>query len=233
MINELYLKDKKYSTLYEYVYFENVTSKIMNKFIEVFDDKYMTHNIWQSMSKRLKRDIIIRRYKNDENKWIPRYQVFDGIIKNMKNSSKNIKNEIDITYSSDYYEKTNPYVLFDYESEGYFCTKNEPNSWICFEFKNHKIIPTHYTIRSTSGGKGSYHLMSWVIEGSLDKNNWEILSEERNNPALDDSFAVYTFQIQSKSQHQIKFIRIRSTGLDSSSSNYLYISAFEINGKLI
>lgn len=67
IIVELYEKDEKYSPLFEYVYFNNVTIETMKIFIEKF-------NIWGSICERLLKeednDItkLKERYKGQEKK---------------------------------------------------------------------------------------------------------------------------------------------------------------------
>ena len=164
------------------------------------------------------------------------YKEFEGIINFLKKNS-NIKDEINITYSSDNNSgKNDIFNLVDYEHPSkHFCTKNEHNSWICFEFKNHRIIPTNYTIRSNIYAQGHHHLKSWVIEGSMDSVNWENLSEEKNTTVLDGKSIVRTFSISNEMRKEIKFIRIRQTGQNSNSNTYyhLFFSAFEIYGQII
>jgi hypothetical protein len=44
------------------------------------------------------------------------------------------------------------------------------NNWLCYDFKERKIVPTHYTIRTNNGVA---HLKSWVVETSKDRENWQ------------------------------------------------------------
>jgi hypothetical protein len=54
-----------------------------------------------------------------------------------------------------------------------FWSTDAPGQWVCWDFHNLSICPTHYTIRS--------HLVtSWVIEGSLDGENWTEIDRQRN-----------------------------------------------------
>ena len=75
---------------------------------------------------------------------------FDGIINYLRKQSNNqIENEIKITASSIYDSNENtygPYNSIQYENQKIFCSQHSTNSWICFEFTNYQIIPTHYTI---------------------------------------------------------------------------------------
>ena len=120
----------------------------------------------------------------------PKNNEFDGIFKYLQTNS-NIKDEINITYSSG---NDNPFYLLQYDNNYYFNTNNSPNSWICFEFKNHRIIPTNYTIKS-NGGDDHYHLKSWKLEGSDDKEKWFTLDSQTNNDCLKGKYRVHSFPI--------------------------------------
>ena len=49
-----------------------------------------------------------------------------------------------------------------------------------FDFKDHKIIPTDYTLKSNSSSANVQKPKSWVIEGSNDNNSWEVIDEQVN-----------------------------------------------------
>jgi hypothetical protein len=42
------------------------------------------------------------------------------------------------------------------------------NNWMCDDFKERTIVPTHYTVRTDYGGSGNDHLKSWLIETLVD-----------------------------------------------------------------
>jgi hypothetical protein len=51
-----------------------------------------------------------------------------------------------------------------------FASKEGRGEWICWDFREMLVRPTHYTIRSID-------LSSWVIEGSVDGANWNSIDE--------------------------------------------------------
>ena len=54
---------------------------------------------------------------------------------------------------------------------GYWRTDNESSSWICLDFKEKRLFPTGYSLKS-----GEWcHLIHWVIEGSDDGCSWNEL----------------------------------------------------------
>jgi hypothetical protein len=51
-------------------------------------------------------------------------------------------------------------------------TKDIPhtrNNWVCYDFRERRIVPTHYAIRTSYYGS---HLKSWVVETSVDGEKW-------------------------------------------------------------
>lgn len=125
--------------------------------------------------------------------------------------------------------------LLDIQNQSnYFYTQNEPNSWICFEFKKCRIIPSNYSIRSNSNESNSLHLKNWVIEGSVDGEVWTQIDEQINCNSLNGRYYVHTFPLkQSQLEQEFKYIRIRQTGFNWSNNQYLELCSVEFYGKLI
>lgn len=73
LINKLKQHDEKYSILYEYVLFENVTSKKIHDFLQTFDKEDLTEGIWRQLKKRLEKDV-----ESEVN-----YQRYAGILRNL------------------------------------------------------------------------------------------------------------------------------------------------------
>lgn len=247
-INECYILDTSNYNLYEYVYFINASSDSIKKFILNFNYNDMTHSIWQKISYRLQQEIPD--LKSEEELGIDinsRYREisfpfsieneFSGIIKYLRNQSNDqIDQVVKITSSSIYNDDTNykpSNVVFFDDQNSFFCTKNEKNSWICFEFKNNSIIPTHYSIKSVKWKQSDTYPKSWVIQGSNDNESWMNLDEEKNSSELNHPLAVHTFKNNMIRNRMFKYIRILSTGPDWLGSNFLGLNSFEIYGKLI
>ena len=54
-------------------------------------------------------------------------------------------------------------------------SKDQPNNWLCFDFKEHRIIPTDYTIKSYHVEKNYRSPKSWAIEVSNDNSSCKLL----------------------------------------------------------
>lgn len=114
-----------------------------------------------------------------------------------------------------------------------YCVNDKPNAWICFEFIKRRIIPSNYIIISTNSSKGSDHLKSWVLEGSIDNNQWEKLDEQVNCTFLNGPALCHTFPISVKNENGFKFLRIRQTDKNWRNSYYLEVCSIEFYGHLI
>jgi hypothetical protein len=61
------------------------------------------------------------------------------------------------------------------------------NNWVCYDFKERRIVPTHYTIRTYDyGPAGGRHLKSWLVETSADGESWREVAREEDNKQLND-----------------------------------------------
>lgn len=164
---------------------------------------------------------------------------FEGIIDYLtKISNGNVHDNgtIVATSSSVYSNDYHPKFATDYNNHAkFFCTQNQPNSWICYDLKNRKIHPTFYTVRTRIDGDATHHHpMFWVIEGSNDNNDWKNLDTRNDIAILKLKNTVQTFKIQAQLSlnESFRYIRFRQTGLSSASYNYLNFSALEYFGFL-
>jgi hypothetical protein len=105
------------------------------------------------------------------------------------------------------------------------------NNWICYNFKERRIVPTHYTIRTNSGYPGDIHLKSWLVETSADGKIWREVAREENNRQLNGKLLTATFAVAGGGE--CRFIRLVNIGRDHCGYDCLRISAWEIFGSLI
>jgi hypothetical protein len=114
-----------------------------------------------------------------------------------------------------------------FENQNGFYTKNEPNSWICYDFKNMHIKPTHYSLRSPRNCN-SYHLRCWGLEGSQDGKSWVELDRRENNATLKSQDAIATFSISESIE--VRMLRLHQLNKNSNGFKALFVSAIEIFG---
>ena len=246
-INRLYSRDRRFSFMYETVLFINVTSDAMSEFLSIYDPNDITVASWMAVSKRLEREIVMNsadqpetRYR--EKKPIVNGQLFDhkpgkefhGIINHLISESNcNIDSKLAITSSSLFDSLYKPQNVTLFDSDDHFISQNEQGSWICFDFKDHRVVPSAVTIKTRNVSQNDHHPRSWVIEASSDNNSWEILDQEDDSPHLHGGNIAHTFAMNRPNSKEFQYIRMRQTGPNWEGENFLIVCSFEIYGRLI
>jgi hypothetical protein len=117
----------------------------------------------------------------------------------------------------------------DMANLSYFNSKNEVNPWICYDFKDRRVRPTHYSIYPHSS---NYYLRSWALEGSLDNLNWIELDRRDDNTEMDSNHPIGTFPVARSNIVEYQSIRLRQTGKNANMNYHLTLYAFELFGYL-
>jgi hypothetical protein len=107
-----------------------------------------------------------------------------------------------------------------------FDSTNTPNQLLCYDFKNRKVQPAHYSISAD----GNYHLRSWIFEGSLDGSNWDELDRRENDSTTNSDHRTGSFAVSVRDKY--RYLRLRQTGMNANGNDYLTICAFEVFGRL-
>jgi hypothetical protein len=111
--------------------------------------------------------------------------------------------------------------------------EDEKNNWICYDFMEKKVRPTHYSIRSKAGGgSGWASLKNWVVEVSDNGNNWIEIDCQTNNSKLYGKGAIGVFQA-SRQDVTGRYVRLVNIGRNHRHDDCLTLSAFEIFGTLV
>ena len=242
--NEIYANDRKTFEIYETVIFKNVSASIMKDFVNIFDYEDLNSKTWNSLSARLQEEVDRKEsdtnpsryaallFTKDEN------QEFSGIIKYLRSKSpNNIEDLLKITASSTYSSCVPQNVILFEDQSNYFRSDNYANSWVCFDFCEHRVSPTKYTIRTSTGWNNpNPNPKSWVIEGSDDNSSddklWTNLTEESNVSCLDGQGGIiHTFDIKHQTTKKFRYIRFRQTGKNGHNSDYFIFDSFEIYGR--
>jgi hypothetical protein len=233
--------DHRYWNLFEYVRFEYLSVDSMRLFVEMIGEsnEFLTTAIFESLCRRLVLSvsptnpndrIISQSIKCEFREGSP----LDGIISYLtKKHGCHVLdgNIVSITASSVVNRKSYPLRnIADFENQTFFATTNDANSWIHYDFKNIRIKPTHYSIRSARDGNHN-HLRCWTLEGSVDGKSWMELDRREKDKTLNGTGAVSTFAV-SRSE-EIQMIRLCNRGKNSSNSDQLVVNAIEFFGAII
>lgn len=236
---------------YEKVDLKSLSEEKFAKFLRNINPSEISGNLWKNMLDRLIGVGLESREsesaKQDQNRKPPMGEfLFDdkeenrmnGIIRHLTNESGgNVhdKGIVCVTCSSERGESCrlskNAVDLDNKQTR--FVSKNRENSWLKYDFKEKKVHPTHYSIRSKLCVKGDWHPQHWVIEGSNSgEEDWKILDTRNNITVLNDKSVTHTFDIQEKllENEFYRFLRIRQTGKNAGNNYYLGFSALEYFG---
>jgi hypothetical protein len=99
------------------------------------------------------------------------------------------------------------------------------NNWVCYDFKERRIVPTHYAIRTVGSG---HHLKSWLVETSVDGESWREVAREEDNGQLNGKWFTRIFA----GGRECRFIRLVNIGRNHGGYDQLAITAWEIFGSL-
>jgi hypothetical protein len=103
-----------------------------------------------------------------------------------------------------------------------FVSKHEPDQWICWDFHDMRIRPTPYEINT-------YRLKSWVVEGSLDGENWTEIDLQTDNQDF-KCWNKVSFVVSNPVES--RFIRLTPTDENHYGGDHLYLCSVEFIGTL-
>ena len=156
---------------------------------------------------------------------------FNGIVAHLRGEcggNPHEKGVISITASSTE-SSAQCHEVVDYGWSSFWFSKDEPNSFIQFDFKSRRVCLSGYSLKSHNG-TGQF-FVSWVIEVSDDGSTWEAV-DERNTQDLVGANKVKTYECSRQSNKFVRFVRMRQTGKNNYPDDYLILSQIEFFGKL-
>jgi hypothetical protein len=124
-----------------------------------------------------------------------------------------------------------PTNVADLTSNHCFDSNDEPGQWVCWDFREMRVRPTHYIITAP-------WLKSWVVEGSLDGKRWTEIDRQTNNQDFKELRNTASFAVSKSAE--CRFIRLTQTDkrhdklVDKRRCNddYLVLRAVEFFGTL-
>ena len=248
----LYEENQSYSPLFEYVLFENVNEDIFHKFINKFNISYLNKSIWKSICSRFykleekkktkislkeEKETSLRHYIDIKDFNYLKGKEFQGIMSylTMKTGGNIHENgTIKITSNSINYRDQSPKNLVNYDNDSYYCSKDDGDAYVCFDFKDKSIQLRSYTIKSRDHDENNGHLKNWVIEVSNDGKLWKEKDCHIDDPVLNGKSIIAVFDVDQDDEFY-RFVRIRQTGNSWSrygNHNRIYFPFIEFFGKI-
>ena len=248
---------------YELVDFCSLSEQKFNEAIEKIEGSDMTSELWSRLKKCFftSRDVVAKAKTEEERKSLNqnRYAVtdrhkyttveydsnvsnrFNGIIAKLGNGNPasvldngiiNITSSQAANSNSIYQSKN---VVNFSDTDGCFYSSYTANSWLTVDFKDRKVKPSFYSIRSNSwSGAGYCHPQSWRLDGSNDGESWTPLDTRTNDKSLDGKAYSNTFEVrEGKTLNEyFQYLRIQQTGTNTGGNNRFIFSALEFFGTI-
>ena len=118
---------------------------------------------------------------------------------------------VNVTASSVYSGSYHPKNAVDLGTNSVYGSNDKKDTWICYDFKERRVIPTSYSVMSYKKRPGGHHLKSWVIEVSNDGSSWTEIDRRDNNNDLNHRYAIANFKIFPVPSDCFRFFRLRQT----------------------
>ena len=236
-------------SFYEKIYIKNLSENKLSQFLDSITSSEITSNLWENLKKVICPALSGNDERDERYSYVIDYikvkfdgnssNRFKGIISHLGNGNAKSafdNKTIDITAAT-YTNGFNPFKALEYDNNNYYHSKDDSSymkeghtEWLRVDFKERKVRPSHYSIKSYEKGKNSYNLQNWVLEGSNDGESWNILDTRNGEKSLDDSSASNTFEVNNKKQFY-RYLQIRQTGPNCTNNDYrLIIKSLEYFG---
>eukprot|EP01133_Synstelium_polycarpum_P014597 gene14597-17258_t len=95
------------------------------------------------------------------------------------------------------------------------------------------VCPTYYSMRYAGDSQGSIYAAprNWRLLGSLDGNEWSVLSDHVDDMSLKEGYSIASWPIHAV--HSYRHLRIQMTGPNQREGNELCVCCFEVYGRLV
>jgi hypothetical protein len=220
-----------------YVECEYLSDSGIDQYLEFVTLDQLTPDTWASICRRLRHHVEIShdidRFSASQRRRIVTHHYlndpFDGILKSLRSScgeNPHTGGEVVISASSTMAKR--PHQVVDYGWNNYWYSNDEANSWLQIDFKNRRVLLTHYSLNSNKAG--SNYIRKWVLEASDDEKTWETL-DSRDTDELVGRSRIKIFPIISSARY-FRYVRIRQTGTDSNNHHTLVLTNLELFGNV-
>ena len=229
-------KGNEYKRLLECVHVEHLTPEAMRQLLDLLGSEDLGGEIWNNLKKRLLLPVSPpknpRRYCRKTKRLVFVDNPFEGILAHLNKKAKGNAHKAHIvTLTSSSSGHGDISHLIEYGMNGDWGTKNLENSWVKVDLINRQAEFTGYSIMSVAALRNQMHLRSWVVEVSNDDDQWIPVDERVKCNDLNGKLVTKTY-LFNKTQ-PFRYIRLRQTGMNWQSNNYLSISQIEFFGFLL
>lgn len=245
--------DIRFMTMFEFLRFEYMSVHFLRDFASFVSDNFnfLSRGIWERVWQRLFLDVkpetgnpraigirpsdslfaVARCDNSDPLNGIIAYltQKFRGNV----DDTEIVTATLSTTYTGgDFAAK----YAADLGSDSMCHSENRRESWFCYDFKERRVQPTSYSVRSCCNDAGGHHLKSWVVEVSNDGQEWIEIDRHENNNDLNGRHVVRNFNLANPQTGSFRFFRLKQIGPSHNQivgvSDCLVITSLEVFGFL-
>ena len=234
--------DKSFSSLFEFVLFEYLSEDRVRDFVSFANEhllENLTSGIWSRVSVRLvqatkvaaKNPRVISKGSKKEFLY-DSSKPLSGVIAYLTeqfHGNVHDKGIVQVTSNSECDSGYEPKNVADLGTNACFVSQIESNCWIRYDFKDRRVTPTSYSVRTHSGPRFP---KSWALEASNNGKDWILLDRRDNNNDLNRKHVIRNFTISSAVSDGFQFIQFRQTGKNHHGDDQLYLTSLEVFGIL-
>jgi hypothetical protein len=222
--------DRESLDLLRFVRFEYLSAECISDFFSALPDS-IDRCLWESISRRLIPEFPpVSPSKSLKGVEFPltRVKSVKGIISYLtQKHGGNVHDKGIVTITS---KSVDPKYavrnVADLTSGSEFWSRTEPGQWVCWDFHEMRVRPTHYTIDAS-------WLKSWVVESSLDGEAWTEIDRKTDNQDFKKVSWTMTASFAVSNSAECRFIRLTQTGERHCADHLLRIEAVEVFGTLL
>jgi hypothetical protein len=116
--------------------------------------------------------------------------------------------------------------LLSFDNSVWWNSGEKIGSFLIINFKNHKVKPTAYLLRSAD----KLFPQGWILEGSNDLINWSLLDKQLNQSCFLQPFQSCCFNCDSHGF--FSFLRLKQIQRTKNESNWFGFSFVEFGGEI-
>jgi hypothetical protein len=233
----------EYQHLLGYIECSFLSGKNMIELLQRFSREEISGELWNSICRRLALNVSLSqvatlRFSPQQAKLMngKRFKFveghpFEGIISHLAKrcgGNVHLNGVVGITGCSE--SRNRAYQVVDFGWNDWWKSGGVPmmqsGQWIRFDFKEAEVCLKNYSLKSDGDGT---HLLSWVVEGSNDSQEWQTI-DRRHTHDLDGQFVVKNFACDNDTFY--RYIRLRQTGRNSGNTSSLSLCNMEFFGYL-
>ena len=229
--------DLSFTSLFEFIYFDYLSADRIENFSSFVGANFIENinsSIWTKICRRLIRESNPKR-RHPRLYWTASEFVCDpsnkmnGIVAHLtRECGENVHNRgiVAITERSSIKSVKN---AVDFGGIAAFLSHSHKDPWICYDFKDQRVIPTSYTVQVPAWCT----LKSWIIQVTNDEKqrSWTVI-DHRHKYFLEDHKGPETFDITHVPREGFRFFRLKQIEMGRYHSG-LPVRSLEIFGTLV